>query len=407
MHDRLPAQGARLSRAELDAEMAQPLPHKEVLSLLNLNVDLDLMLDLAAPIDLAVAANANVAAPIDAAVAADVLTVDSISQSMGTQNATIEQTISGEALAEAPQSAVVDQTGGGTSGGTDGGMVAPRSFDVVQPATGDVTDPVGGAVGDVTDPVGDATGDVTGAAGDLTDVVGEAAQDLGGAVTDAVGQLDTSNLLQDGLLNVDVNANLDAALAAPVAGAIAANANVAAPITAAVSANIGAVASEAIAVTDQTAVITQNLDDVVAEAVADQGRRCRAEGQRCAPQHSFDLVADRVGRHRGGAARRQRHELGEDQARAVAEQPLQCGGNADTQHAPRQIGVQPVGCLGKQPHAESSRVEQSHSEHKATETADQCAQSGTGHAEALVRAARAESGGSRGVWWVQKARGAW
>ena len=38
----------------------------------------------------------------------------------------------------------------------------------------------------------------------------------------------------------------------------------------AVSANIGAVASEATAVTDQTAVITQNLDDVVAEAVADQ-----------------------------------------------------------------------------------------------------------------------------------------
>ena len=43
--------------------------------ILDLNADLDLALDAAAPIDLAVAANANVAAPIDAAVGANILSV--------------------------------------------------------------------------------------------------------------------------------------------------------------------------------------------------------------------------------------------------------------------------------------------------------------------------------------------
>ncbi|MGH9084553.1 MAG: peptidoglycan-binding protein, partial [Acidimicrobiales bacterium] len=63
----------RLSREDLEAEAGTALPAKEVLSLLDLNVDLDLGLDLAAPIDLAVAANANVVAPIDAAVSANIL----------------------------------------------------------------------------------------------------------------------------------------------------------------------------------------------------------------------------------------------------------------------------------------------------------------------------------------------
>jgi len=62
-----------LSRLELEAEAATALPAKEVMSLLDLNVDIDLALDLVAPIDLAVAGNLNVAAPINAAVAANVL----------------------------------------------------------------------------------------------------------------------------------------------------------------------------------------------------------------------------------------------------------------------------------------------------------------------------------------------
>ena len=66
----------RLTAEDLEAEQVLALPAKEVISLLDLNVDLDLALDLAAPIDLAVAANLNVAAPIDAAVSANVLSFD-------------------------------------------------------------------------------------------------------------------------------------------------------------------------------------------------------------------------------------------------------------------------------------------------------------------------------------------
>ena len=52
-------------------------------------------------------------------------------------------------------------------------------------------------------------------------------------------------------------------------GAVAANANVAAPIDAAVAANVGSVDSEATAVADQDAVIYQNIQGS-AEANADR-----------------------------------------------------------------------------------------------------------------------------------------
>ena len=60
-----------LSDEELAAQGVTALPDKEVVSILDLNADVDLAIDAAAPIDLAVAANANVAAPIDAAVGAN------------------------------------------------------------------------------------------------------------------------------------------------------------------------------------------------------------------------------------------------------------------------------------------------------------------------------------------------
>ena len=59
--------GAPLTAQELAAEGGSALPDKEVMSLLDLNANLDLALDVASPIDLAIGANANVAAPIDAA----------------------------------------------------------------------------------------------------------------------------------------------------------------------------------------------------------------------------------------------------------------------------------------------------------------------------------------------------
>ena len=54
-----------------------------------------------------------------------------------------------------------------------------------------------------------------------------------------------------------MDANAD--VAAPINGAVAANANVAAPIDAAVGANVGSVDSDAIAVSQQDAIIEQNV----------------------------------------------------------------------------------------------------------------------------------------------------
>jgi hypothetical protein len=197
-----------LSAEEIAAEGGELLPDKEVFTLLDLFVNLDLALDLAAPVDLAVAANANVAAPIDAAAAANVLSIGSTAAALADQDVLINQHISGEAIADAPQQAAIDQ-----------------SNDVVDDG-GATTPPPPGETG---------------------------------------GALD-----QGPLLNVDVDVAVDADLAAPVAGAVAANANAAVPIDAAVAANVGSVDSEATAIADQTAVINQDLDDVTAHATADQ-----------------------------------------------------------------------------------------------------------------------------------------
>ena len=59
-----------LTDDELLAQGGTALPDKEVASVLDLNADLNLGISAAAPIDLGIAANANVAAPIDAAASA-------------------------------------------------------------------------------------------------------------------------------------------------------------------------------------------------------------------------------------------------------------------------------------------------------------------------------------------------
>lgn len=213
-----------LTKEEIQAEAGTLLPAKEVLSLLDLGVDLDLALDLAAPIDLAVAANTNIAAPISAAVGANVLSFGSEATSVADQGVMLNQTISGEAIANAPQTSLIDQSNDVIDGGT------------ADPAT-------------TTDGVTDALPDGTVTDGSLTDV---------------------GSALDGDLLNVDVNAALDADLAAPVAGAVAANANVAAPIDASVAANVASIDSTAVSVSNQDAIISQSLDGVVAEATADQ-----------------------------------------------------------------------------------------------------------------------------------------
>jgi hypothetical protein len=198
-----------LSPEELAAETGAALPDKEVISLLDLNADLDIALDAAAPIDLAVAANANVAAPIDAAVGANVLSSGSTAQALADQGVLIDQGITGEAVATAPQDSTIDQS---------------------------------------DDTIGDAE---------------PAPTPTDGGVTETMGDPLSGDLLD---VNVDLAADVD--LAAPIAGAVAANANVAAPIDAAVAANVGSIDSQATAVAQQDAIITQDID-ANAEATAD------------------------------------------------------------------------------------------------------------------------------------------
>ncbi|MGA8979935.1 MAG: peptidoglycan-binding protein [Pedococcus sp.] len=199
-----------LTAEELAAEGSTALPDKEVISLLDLNADLDIGLDAAAPIDLAVAANANVAAPIDAAVGANVLSAGSTAQAMADQGAIIDQGITGEAVAEGSQDSTIDQAD-----------AAPAPVDeATQTPTTEPTVP-------------------------------------GASPTDAV---DPGGPMDGPLLNVDVDLAADLDLAAPIAGAVAANANVAAPIDAAVAANVGSIDSDAVALAQQDAIITQDID---------------------------------------------------------------------------------------------------------------------------------------------------
>ncbi|TQJ59958.1 hypothetical protein FBY30_2215 [Arthrobacter sp. SLBN-83] len=196
-----------LTDEELMSEQATALPDKEVASVLDLNADLDLGINAAAPIDLAVAANANVAAPIDAAASANILSFGSDAQALSSQDAAIDQGITADANADSTQDSLIGQGDGTTDTGT--------------------TD---GTAGAVTDPTST------------------------GGLTDAAGALNGN------LLNVDVNLDADAAIAAPINGAVAANANVAAPIDAAVAANIGSIDSQAYAISDQSATISQHID---------------------------------------------------------------------------------------------------------------------------------------------------
>ena len=211
-----------LSDDELMAEAGTALPDKEVASVLDLNADLDLGINAAAPIDLAVAANANVAAPIDAAASANILSFGSESQALADQGVIINQGIEADATAESTQDSTIDQAAGTTGDGTEPAATEPGAADPVTTAP-----------------------------------------DLGALPTDAAGAVNSN------LLNVNVDLAAQADIAAPINGAVAANANVAAPIDAAVAANIGSIDSDAFAVAQQDAIINQDIEGE-ATASADQ-----------------------------------------------------------------------------------------------------------------------------------------
>src|SRR5690242_2777138 len=149
---------------EVEAEAATPLPNKEVMSLLDVNANVDLGLNLAAPVDLAVAANLNVAAPIEAAAAANLLSPDAQSRAFAQQTGSIDQGISGEANAVAPQHADVSQNANADSGAAtpvaDAGAATPLAAQS-EPAALD-----GGPVGDTVGTVGDTVGGTAGTVGD-------------------------------------------------------------------------------------------------------------------------------------------------------------------------------------------------------------------------------------------------
>jgi hypothetical protein len=341
-----------LSAEELAGQGATPLPDKEVISILDLAADVDLAIDGAAPIDLAVALNANVVAPINGSVSANLLSDGSISQALADQGVQVTQNVDADAIATGIQDSTIDQgdtvEAGSATTGDDGGVLAagadsggsgditdglvagaePVDGSVVVGPTGDiigtldtatgnvigpdgtvlgtlnettgvVVDAAGNLVGTVTDLVDgasvvnadgevigvldaltgnvvDASGAVVGTLNPLTGEVLDAAGNLVGTigavvddVTDGLGNLDTGDLLKGDLLNVDVNVDLDADLAAPINGAVAANANVASPIDASVSANILSDDSTSTAIAQQDAIISQTITGS-AEATSDQ-----------------------------------------------------------------------------------------------------------------------------------------
>jgi hypothetical protein len=205
-----------VSMEEIEAEGATALPDKEVLSLLDVNANVDLGLDLAAPVDLAAAANLNVAAPIEAAASANLLSPDAVAVGEAQQTGTIDQGISGTAEATAPQHADIAQNSTPTTDGTTAGTTA----------SGGTTSTTSGGVDSLLN---------------------------GGSLLDA---------------NIDVHANAN--LTAPIDGAVAANANVAAPIDASVAANIGSEGAQAESVAVQDVNVSQHLDGVTADATAAQ-----------------------------------------------------------------------------------------------------------------------------------------
>src|SRR5690348_7849918 len=148
-----------LSAEELAAEEGVALPDKEVVSILDLNADLALALDAAAPIDLGVAANANVAAPIDASVGANVLSAGSTAQALSDQGVMLNQGIDADATANAVQDSTLEQ--GGVP--ADAGLVSPDD-----PTATDAAAPAGAAL-----PADGTGGDLGSTAGDVGSTVGD------------------------------------------------------------------------------------------------------------------------------------------------------------------------------------------------------------------------------------------
>jgi hypothetical protein len=98
-----------LSDQELQAQQATDLPDREAMSLLDVVADLNLDLNLAAPVDAGVAANANAGVPVDASVGANVGAVGSQALANAPSSSTITQSLQGTAVAEPSQTSQISQ----------------------------------------------------------------------------------------------------------------------------------------------------------------------------------------------------------------------------------------------------------------------------------------------------------
>ena len=130
-----------LTPEEMEAQDASRLPDREAMStidptgggaLLDLEANINAALDIAAPVDAAVALNANAAVPIDAAVSANVLSPDAQSLASAPQTSLIHQELDGVANATADQTSSIEQGetaagAGDTAPGADAGADTPDS----------------------------------------------------------------------------------------------------------------------------------------------------------------------------------------------------------------------------------------------------------------------------------------
>jgi hypothetical protein len=103
-----------LTPEELATHDAAALPDREAMStiptsLLDLDVNVDAALDLAAPVNAGVAANANAALPIDAAVSANILSPGAESGAAAQQVSVVNQNLDGVAIADPDQASTIDQ----------------------------------------------------------------------------------------------------------------------------------------------------------------------------------------------------------------------------------------------------------------------------------------------------------
>ena len=188
---------APLTPEELAQEGVTALPDKEVVSILDLAADIDLAIDGAAPIDLAVALNANVVAPIDGAVSANLLSDGSTAQAMGGQSVQVTQTVEADAVATGIQDSSIDQGDTEEPAGDQEAtlLAAPASDELagaaaVEPVDGSVVvDSTGAIIGTLDSATGNVLapdGSVLGTLNETTGVVVDTAGNLIGTVTSIV-----------------------------------------------------------------------------------------------------------------------------------------------------------------------------------------------------------------------------